>query len=111
MWLKNQHDQKLQHGAWSRGKARCMMKTGSLRLLQLRCQPVSMLAQWRCLQLNPSSYGDLLGVSTGLAFEPGLQTLAGLQRALQSPRSVPGRQVSISTGHKAHSPAFGEIIG
>lgn len=74
----------------------------SLASLQLGGQPVSMLAQWRCLQSNLSSCRDLLGMSIGPAFEPGLHCCSAwiptpfatdshrcTERALQSLHNVP----------------------
>ena len=74
----------------------------SLASLWLGGQPVSMLAQWRCLQSNLSSCRDVLGMSIGPAFEPGLHCCSawkptpfatdshrGTGRALQSLHNVP----------------------
>lgn len=76
----------------------------SLASLQLGAQAVSMLAQWRCLQSNLSSCRDLLGMSTGPAFEPGLHCCSAwkptpfaidshrcMERAFQSLQDVPRR--------------------
>lgn len=82
-------------------------------------QPESVLAQWRCLQSNLSSCRDLLGVSTGLAFGPGLHccqlgnlplctdSQGCVEWALQSLQVSPGRQRGISPAPKARSAAHG----